>query len=265
MKILRKGFDLASFFQKLGTKVNGALLLDYDGTLAPFRVEREKAVPYPGVREILDDIMEAGKTRLILISGRSTKDLIPLLQLKKLPEIWGSHGWERLLPGGEREMAQPDRRALRALAEANTWSDEITALGGRIEQKPACLAVHWRGLDPEAVKKIRGKVLGKWALLGQESGLNIHEFDGGIELRVAGRDKGYAVEKIYSEAGKDAVIAYLGDDLTDEDAFRAIKGKGLGVLVRSELRPTAADLWLRPPDELLAFLARWAETSGNIT
>ncbi len=265
MKILRKELDLASFFQKLGTKVNRALLLDYDGTLAPFRIEREKAVPYPGVREILDNIIETGGTRLILISGRSTKDLIPLLQLKKLPEIWGSHGWERVLPGGEREMVEMDKRALQNLAEADTWGDEIIALGGRVEQKPACLAVHWRGLDPGAVEKIRAKVLEKWALLGQESGLNIHEFDGGIELRIAGRNKGYAVEKICSEMGKDAVIAYLGDDLTDEDAFRAIKGKGLGVLVRSELRPTAADLWLRPPDELLAFLTRWAETPGNIT
>jgi len=45
--------------------------------------------------------------------------------------------------------------------------------------------------------------------------------------------------------------------LTDEDAFRAIRGKGVGILVREALRPTAADLWIRPPEELLTFLAGW--------
>ena len=83
------------------------------------------------------------------------------------------------------------------------------------------------------------------------------EFDGGIELRVPARDKGDGVRTILGEMENDAIVAYLGDDLTDEDAFRAIKGKGLGVLVRKKLRPTAADVWIRPPKELLEFLAEW--------
>ena len=53
-------------------------------------------------------------------------------------------------------------------------------------------------------------------------------------------------------------MAYLGDDLTDEDAFRAVATRGLGILVRQELRKTAAVAWLRPPEELLDFLHRWA-------
>jgi trehalose-6-phosphatase len=65
---------------------------------------------------------------------------------------------------------------------------------------------------------------------------------------------------ILGELGAGAVAAYLGDDLTDEDAFVAIKGRGLAALVRAEARPTAADIRLRPPDELLAFLRRWHET-----
>jgi len=56
---------------------------------------------------------------------------------------------------------------------------------------------------------------------------------------------------------KETVAAYLGDDFTDEDAFTAIKGHGIGILVRKEFRPTEADIWIKPPDELLSFLSDW--------
>ena len=68
------------------------------------------------------------------------------------------------------------------------------------------------------------------------------------------------VDEIAHEMG-DAPIAYLGDDRTDEDAFRALQGRGLTVLVRQELRPTSAELWLRPPDELMHFLNDWLSAS----
>jgi len=69
------------------------------------------------------------------------------------------------------------------------------------------------------------------------------------------------VEKLLSESG--GAAAYLGDDMTDEDAFRAISGRGLGVLVSPDLRETAADVWLIPPGELTWFLERWIESCGN--
>ena len=53
------------------------------------------------------------------------------------------------------------------------------------------------------------------------------------------------------------LAAYLGDDVTDENAFQAVKGHGVGLLVREELRPTEADVWIRPPDELRSFLLDW--------
>ena len=54
-----------------------------------------------------------------------------------------------------------------------------------------------------------------------------------------------------------ATAAYLGDDVTDEDAFAALRGRGLTILVRSEPRPSQASYWLQPPHELLAFLDAW--------
>ncbi|MGH9571319.1 MAG: hypothetical protein ACRD4F_16865, partial [Candidatus Angelobacter sp.] len=61
----------------------------------------------------------------------------------------------------------------------------------------------------------------------------------------------------------DVAAAYLGDDLTDEDAFQAINGRGLSVLVRPAWRSTTAQAWLRPPGELIQFLNDWIHACGG--
>jgi trehalose-phosphatase len=88
----------------------------------------------------------------------------------------------------------------------------------------------------------------------------LKSFDGGIELRPPGITKARAVEELLNETPSPRTAAYLGDDATDEDAFNALKGKGLSVLVGKEYRPTRADLWLTPPEELIGFLAKWQES-----
>lgn len=259
MKTLRPDSDPERFFAALARAPRAALLLDYDGTLAPFRLDPQQAVPYPGVTAALAALMERTDTRLVLVTGRWTRDLVPLLGLEPLPEIWGSHGWERRFPDGRVEMPRPAEPALQALAAADAWVEQAHAAGARSERKPAGLAVHWRGLAPAAAERVRAIVTENWALHARDLGVELHAFDGGLELRVPGRHKGDAVDTLRREM-PDAALAYLGDDATDEDAFRAVRGHGLGVLVRTELRPTAAGLWLQPPGELLAFLQRWTAT-----
>lgn len=264
MKILTPGFDLDLFFEDLASKKQCALLLDYDGTLAPFRIERDQAFPYPGVRQILNGILKTGVCRVVLVSGRRPQDLIPLLGLSQIPEIWGSHGIERLLPDNSNnryEVAEIGEGPLRGLAEAYAWAKR-QELQNLCEQKPGCLALHLRGVGK--AKEIRYKVLETWLPLAQNTGMTLHEFDGGLELRVPVRNKGSAVETTLSEMGKNTVAAYLGDDLTDEDAFRAMGDKGLSILVRKEFHPTRANLWLRPPDELLEFLGKWSRICAKV-
>ena len=123
--------------------------------------------------------------------------------------------------------------------------------------------MHWRGLPEEGAAAIRVFLEARWAALDLGRGLDWCDFDGGVELRLPGRDKGLVVDRILGEMGPDTVAAYLGDDLTDEDAFRAIRGKGAGILVRKEFRPTAADFLLEPPEDVLDFLARWDEAAGG--
>jgi trehalose 6-phosphate phosphatase len=256
MKILNPDIDLELFYLRRKEASQKVLLLDYDGTLAPFHKEPNKAEPYAGIREVLNRIMHVPDMRLVIITGRWTKDLIPLLQLETQPEIWGSHGLERLQTDGSYEIDSMEEKHLDGLVAADEWIEEL-GLSGRCEKKPGCLAIHWRGLDEKTLQELRNLVEPKWSNLAQAWQLSLQEFDGGLELRVPGRDKGDAVGAILAEVNQDAVTAYLGDDLTDEDAFRAIKGKGIGILVREELRPTAADLWIKPPEELLTFLSGW--------
>jgi trehalose-phosphatase len=96
----------------------------------------------------------------------------------------------------------------------------------------------------------------------EDHGLHLLPFDGGLELRAPGKNKGDAVSAILQESGSEVAAAYLGDDQTDENAFRAIKGRGISILVRADPRPTVADMWLRPPEELGRFLRDWLTACG---
>src|SRR5689334_14381645 len=99
------------------------LMLDYDGTLAPFRVDPAQARPYPGIAGTLDAIMEEGSTRVVVVSGRRAAEIGPLLGTRIQPEVWGSHGWERLSSSGALSIERAPQAALDALIAANVSAD----------------------------------------------------------------------------------------------------------------------------------------------
>lgn len=234
---------------------SAALLLDYDGTLAPFQVDRFRALPYSGVISALEKIAASGKTRLAVISGRPVVELESLLAPLRV-EMWGAAGLERLMPGGSYEESAIGREALELLSQAEA---KIVRAGlvSMAEIKPGGIAMHWRGMPAAKAESAATLIRELWKPFASASLLRLLEFDQGVELRVARPDKGDAVATIVEEAGPQAQIAYLGDDFTDEDAFRALNGRGLTILVRPEYRQTLAQAWLRPPEELTAFLEDW--------
>jgi trehalose 6-phosphate phosphatase len=262
MRILRPGVDPEAFFELVRRAPARALLLDYDGTLAPFTPDRDRAWPYPGVRPALERILRAGGTRLAVVSGRAAGDVARLLGTEPLPELWGSHGLERWLPGGERRAAAGRPAADAFLQDAVRWIEE-RGWAPMLERKPFGIALHARGADAGVFEAARRAFRDRLLPASDSVGLEPLEFDGGIELRPAGRHKGEVVREILGETGPGAGVAYLGDDRTDEDAFAALRDHGLGVLVRAEIRPTAADLWIRPPAELIDFLGRWSSAAEN--
>ena len=247
---------LNHFWQRLSASKQSVLLLDYDGTLAPFCVERDQAKPYDGIREILIAIRNDTATRMIIVSGRGIDDLLPLLGLDPPPEIWGCHGWERLDADGQRTVANLPQPAAAGLREAERWI-ENEDLASYCEHKPTSLALHWRGLPDYMVEELQSRTSNGWQTIALRSGLELHPFNGGLELRCPDRNKGTAIQAILAELEPDMPIAFLGDDLTDEDGFASLSGKGLSILVHCEPRKTYAELIIKPPDELIDFLNHW--------
>jgi len=244
------------FLEKLARAREAALLLDYDGTLAPFCVQRHRAVPYPGVSTLLRKIMDDGSTRVVMVTGRPAGEVVRLLGVFPYPEVWGSHGLQRLMPDGSCELVVVDAGARQALEDAMAWLDSL-GLRQMAELKPGSVALHWRGLNEDVIAQLRNKVLLRWMPLSFRPDMEMLEFDGGLEIRLGTKSKADAVHSILGEMGKDAAIAYLGDDQSDEEAFIALQPHGLAVLTRPEWRPTVADLWIKPPKGLLDFLFDW--------
>ena len=265
-------------------------MLDYDGTLAPFVADRDVAHPWPGVAARIDALLEEHEGQgegsdgersdeLIIVTGRPARDVPALLGTTRRPTIWGSHGRELWRQDGSYEMTGISEANEAGLAKAKGW------LAGRarpsqVEEKPAGLAVHWRGLDRAEAAALETDARGIWAPLAAEHALDLHGFDGGLELRCPGRTKAHAVRAVLDEvpgspgaqAGSQLALAYLGDDRTDEDAFAELRDARrsdsassraprslLGLLVRAEPRESLADERITPPQELLDFLDRWRE------
>jgi trehalose-phosphatase len=267
-----------AFFERLRKAERPLLICDYDGTLAPFQLDKMQAVPYEGVATVLQAILR-GRTRLAFVSGRPVDELIALLPLAAQAEVWGMHGREHRTPDGSRRVLKPSQAQLSALdvAEATLREQGFADL---VERKIASVALHWRTIDAEAEpEKLRAVRMAGEAAFASHTGkqaLGVLPFDGGVELRAEDHTKGHATEALLtaSEGTKDGndpretpeatISVFLGDDTTDEDAFQAVRARGgLGMLVRNPPRPSHAQYSLAPPAQLLEFLRAWEDATAG--
>jgi len=216
MKVLERHATYGPFLERLRSASSRVLLLDYDGTLAPFVVDRTLALPYPDVPPLIARIMATG-TRVVLISGRPVRELLLLSGISPQPEIWGSHGLERLRADGRYEVSSVPAHHDYLLAAQTLLRD--AGLENQTEVKPGGVAVHWRGLDPVKAEKLAREVPRLWKPLLDRAPVRLLEFDGGLELRVAGPGKGDAVRVILNEAGPGAAVAYGSADARTRSGF----------------------------------------------
>jgi trehalose 6-phosphate phosphatase len=248
--------------QQLGAVLRAAeiplLICDYDGTLAAFQPDKMQAYAYSGVEERLQRIA-AGRTKLAFISGRPIAELLTLLPLAANAEIWGMHGREHRTPQGELRRYEPTEHQRSAFDDAQR---ELTSQGfsGALERKVGSLALHWRDILALPTDRDQAEAAARaaFAPFAGHHDLALLPFDGGLELRTNDRTKEHAATADGSSA------AFLGDDVTDEDAFRAVAAHGgTALLVRPEPRPSAAHFVLHPPGELLAFFDFWLHATST--
>lgn len=194
------------------------------------------------------------ETVVLIVSGRPVREIRHLLGDLPLA-ILGSHGWESAVPGEDvvaRTLA-PAHAAALDTAEATA---RTLAGSAHTERKHASVAVHVRGLHPQASARLISALRVAWDAQIDDRALTIRPFSGGLELRIAGWDKGTAVTERL-ERDQPAFAAYLGDDDTDEDAFKAIGRWGVGIRVGAPAA-TAASGRL-DQHQVPRFLEDWAE------
>jgi trehalose 6-phosphate phosphatase len=228
-----------------------ALFLDFDGTLVELAAAPDAIALSPAVAPLLKRLDRKLGGRLALVSGRAIADLEKHLDCADLA-VSGSHGFElrlrdgSLAPLGRRSDISETREAVRAFAE--------TAPGLLVEEKPFGIALHYRQAPEEAerARALMAKLAGDGALVLQEGKMV-------AELRPRGADKGDALRAFMAEpefAGARPI--FVGDDVTDEDAFEAAAAlDGAGVLVGSR-RATAAQWRLESVSAVIDWLSRAA-------
>lgn len=198
---------------------------DYDGTMAPIVADPEKAYPHAESVRALRALASLAGTTAAVISGRALKDLAALSRLPAEVQLVGSHGSEFDI-GFIHAIDSDAKRLLREITEELQL---ISALhpGTSVETKPASVALHVRNADPEEGAKALAAV---HADAGQRIGVEVTEGKSVVELAVVATDKGYALDLIRHQEGATAAV-FLGDDVTDEKAFRRLQGPDIGVKV----------------------------------
>lgn len=256
---------LPSFWQRVASSRRRVLALDYDGTLAPFRVERMAATPLPGTCQLLAQLFERERTELVIVSGRAIDDLTTLLADAPPIPLIGSHGFERRDRQGRRSVValSEEQAAIleRAVARLLAGGERQTA----IERKPASVALHTRGRDEEHAARVEERALAEWAAFA-EAGFEARRFDGGVELRLRKIDKGRALSEWLGPQREDELVVYIGDDQTDEDAFAAVVVRGgIGIKVGGGADIVSrAQGWVADCQAVRALLAAWVELeAGN--
>jgi trehalose-phosphatase len=235
------------------------VFLDYDGTLTPIVDDPSEARLPSETRDALRRL--ADLCTLAVVSGRDRKDVQELVGLDDLYYA-GSHGFDVRGPGGSQERKGDEY--VPTLREAGHRLESLTEDldGVQVERKRYAVAVHFRNAGPGLEPTVRARVervRDSLPDLRMTGGKMIFELRPDLEW-----DKGRAIlhlQEIFRKVGEDGPPLYVGDDLTDEDAFRALEGSGIGVVVRGEEddRPTEADYSLAGPGQVRTFLEEMIE------
>ncbi len=236
--------------------VRPAVFLDYDGTLTPIVEHPDMAVLSDEGRATLEEL--AAATTVAILSGRDADDVIGKIGVPGLFYA-GSHGFDIRTPSGDAAGGDLDRFDA-FLPEIDAAEDALRETladvpGSNVERKRFAIAVHYRQVPEEhhaTVAEAVERIAPLHPSLRVSGGKMIFELRPDISW-----DKGSALNWLLAEMGLDVpevLPVYVGDDVTDEDAFRELERRGLGIVVGREERPTRARYALDDTDEVRLFL-----------
>lgn len=252
--------DSSPVFASLAQK-QPAFFLDYDGTLTPIVQKPEDAILSPGMRETLKAL--ADLFPVAVITGRDMEDVQKRIMLDNIIYS-GSHGYVTSGPGGlymEHEKAPEIVGALDKVEKDLEEAFGKHAGGIQIDRKRYAIAVHYRNADRDDIPRVFEVVE---QMLEKHPGHKTGEGKMVVEIKPdIDWHKGKAVEWILEELGldkrEDVIPLYIGDDVTDEDAFMALTERGLGILVENRGQDTAATYSLKNVYQVRKFFERIIE------
>jgi trehalose-phosphatase len=241
-----------------------ALFLDYDGTLTPIVNDPAAAWLSEDMRTTLQGLAE--RFTVAVISGRSLADLRTRVGLDELVYA-GSHGFEMLGPGLDETAAGAEDYLPALDAAERELRQQLAGIAGHIvERKPFDVSVHYRSVPEDEIERVErcvNEVVSRQPRLRKGHGRKVFQLQPAIDWH-----KGRAVLRLLGRLGLDdggAVPVYIGDDRTDEDVFRELAGRGIGIAVRGRTGTTAAEYTLEDPADVGRFLERLRTSSAATT
>lgn len=242
--------------QGLKTRISKSKLvvfLDYDGTLTPIVSDPALAKLSSKTRKVLERL--ASICPVIVLSGRDVEDVRRLVGLKNIIYA-GSHGFD-IVDGVGEELGHLNwNRFLPNLgvAEEKLRHQMKDVPGVIVERKKLAVAVHYRRVPNSKIPLLKqrfNRTASKFPYLKKTKGKKVLELLPNIDW-----NKGTALMSLIKTLGLRAkyLPVFIGDDLTDEDAFRMIQEKGLGILVGKATGDTFANYCLRDYSEVRSFL-----------
>lgn len=240
------------------------LLLDVDGTLAPIAPRPEYAEMPADTRQVLNDLVKSPGVLVSILSGRAAADAFGLVGVDGLWTI-GNHGFELREPGGDVQVQSDleayEPRIAEAVSRALTLAEQTP--GVVVENKRWTASVHYRLAHPAAVPALTTSI----EQLASSLGLRLTQGKEVLELRPpVNMDKGVAALALAERLGATArggSVFCAGDDRTDEDAFRVLRGarpESVTVRVGAEagrpVQDSAAEFYVEDTRAMLALLQR---------
>jgi trehalose-phosphatase len=229
-----------------------AVFLDYDGTLTPIVRHPEDAWLSDSLRQTLRSL--AARLPVAILSGRDLDDVRGRVLVDGIVYA-GSHGFDIAGAGGLRRELGAAYLAVLDAAESELREELDEIPGAQLERKHFSVAAHYRNVNENDAFRVAlavDTVATRHRELRRMDGKKVYELLPDIDW-----DKGKAVlwllKTLELERGNAAPI-FIGDDRTDEDAFRSLEKRGVGILVSEQPQITAANYWLKNPEEVERFL-----------